>query len=148
MATKAAKAPVKDDFAKVFQELRTILQPYATKLRVAHDDNGYYYLETKSASFRGRPVCFGAVRRGKGYVSFYLMTVYAGQLCAPVEKGSDLDKVSKHGKQAASLMSPELKKHMQGKSCFNFKRPEPELFKELALLTKRGFEGYQKLGWL
>ena len=148
MATKAAKAPVKNDFAKTFQELRAIFQPFVPKLRVVHDDDKYYYLETKAASFRGRPVTFGGVRMGKGYVSFYLMTVYAGELCAPVEKGSDLEKASKYGKQTASLMSPELKKRMQGKSCFNFKRPEPELFKELALLTKRGFEGYTKLGWL
>ncbi len=148
MATKPAKAPVKNEFAKVFQELRAIFQPYAPKLRVTHDDNSYYYLETKSASFRGRPVCFGAVRMGKNCVSFYLMTVYGGQLCAPVEKGSDLEKVAKHGKDAVSQMSVALKKHMQGKSCFNFKRSEPELFKELALLTKRGFDGYQKLGWL
>ena len=148
MPAKPAKAPIKNDFARTFQELRAIFQPYAAKLRVVHDDDAYYYLETKSASFRGRPVCFGAVRRGRNYVSFYLMTVYGGQLCAPVEKGSDLKKVVDHGKKAASGMSAELKKHMQGKSCFNFKRPEAELFQELALITKRGFEGYAKLGWL
>jgi hypothetical protein len=31
---------------------------------------------------------------------------------------------------------------MQGKSCFNFRKPEPELFKELADLTRRGAERF------
>lgn len=35
-------------------------------------------------------------------------------------------------------MSPELKKRMQGKSCFNFKEVDEKLFKELAKLTKAG----------
>lgn len=39
-------------------------------------------------------------------------------------------------------ISPELKKRMQGKSCFNFKKVEPELFKELAELTKKGAERF------
>jgi len=33
---------------------------------------------------------------------------------------------------------------MQGKSCFNFKKVEPELFKELTDLTKKSFERFQK----
>src|SRR5690349_8268148 len=131
MPAKPAKAPIKNDFATTFQDLRAIFQPYAAKLRVVHDDGTYYYVETKSASFRGRPVCFGAVRKGKSYVSFHLMTVYAGQLCTPVERGSDLAKVAEHGKKTAGLISAALKKHMQGRSCFNFKHPEPELFQEL-----------------
>jgi len=35
-------------------------------------------------------------------------------------------------------MSPELKKRMQGKSCFNFKEVDEKLFKELDKLTKAG----------
>jgi hypothetical protein len=66
-----------------------------------------------------QPLCFGGVRRGKAYVSFYLMSVYASP---------DLLKD----------MSPELKKRMQGKSCFNFKAVDEKLFKELKRLTKAG----------
>jgi hypothetical protein len=37
---------------------------------------------------------------------------------------------------------------MQGKSCFNFKKVEPELLKELDGLTKKGYERFQKEeGW-
>ena len=35
-------------------------------------------------------------------------------------------------------LSPELKKGMQGKSCFNFKEVDEQVFKELATLTKAG----------
>ena len=62
-------------------------------------------------------VFFGAVRVGKSYVSFHLMPVY---VFADLLAG----------------LSPELKKHMHGKSCFNFKTVDEELFKELARLTK------------
>jgi hypothetical protein len=34
-------------------------------------------------------------------------------------------------------MSDALAKRQQGKSCFNFKTVEPELFAELAALTKK-----------
>jgi hypothetical protein len=66
-----------------------------------------------------QPLCFGGVRLGKNYVSFYLMTVYASP---------DLLKA----------MSPELKKRMQGKSCFNFKEVDQQLFSELKTITKAG----------
>ena len=41
-------------------------------------------------------------------------------------------------------ISPELRKHMQGKSCFNFKKMEPALFDELSELTRVGFKRFQK----
>ena len=39
-------------------------------------------------------------------------------------------------------ISPELRKHMQGKSCFNFKKVEPDLFEELSELTRKGVERF------
>jgi hypothetical protein len=62
---------------------------------------------------------FGVVRAGKAYVSYHLMPVYS------------------HAALAARI-SPALKKRMQGKSCFNFSKPDPELFEELAALTREG----------
>ena len=148
MATKAAKAEVKDDFARTFQGLRAVLQPYAAKLNVVHDTDKYYYLETKEPKYRGKPICFGAVRLGKQYVSFYLMAVYSAEACVTPTKGSTEEKIVGATSKLTKSMSPELKKRMQGKSCFNFKQPDPVLFKELATLTKQGFEGYKRLGWV
>lgn len=37
---------------------------------------------------------------------------------------------------------------MQGKSCFDFKRSDPELFAELAALTEAGFASYERQGFV
>lgn len=44
--------------------------------------------------------------------------------------------------ELASGISPELRKRMQGKSCFNFKQVEPEMFEELERLTRRAAESF------
>jgi hypothetical protein len=111
--------PEKKNFDEIFARLKKILQPYARKMDIASDSEVYYLLNTRYVMKNKQPLCFGGVRLGKAYVSFYLMSVYA----AP-----DLLKT----------MSPELKKRMQGKSCFNFKEVDEKLFKELAGLTRAG----------
>src|SRR6266699_2101079 len=111
--------PGKTDFTEVFEQLKSIFKPYAKKMDVSHDTDQYYLLNTRYIMKNKQPLCFGGVRLGKNYVSFYLMSVYASP---DLLKG----------------MSPELKKRMQGKSCFNFKEVDEKLFKELAKLTKAG----------
>jgi hypothetical protein len=111
--------PDNNDFDKAFARLKAIFQPYAKKMDVAQDNQTYYLVNTRHIMKNKQPLCFGGVRRGKAYVSFYLMSVYA---CPDLLKS----------------MSPELKKRMQGKSCFNFKEVDEKLFKELARLTKAG----------
>ena len=111
--------PEKNEFDKVFAKLKAIFKPYAKKMVVVHDTPSHYYLDTRYIMKNKKPLCFGAVRLGKNYVSFYLMSVYASP---------DLLKA----------MSPELKKRMQGKSCFNFKEVDEKLFQELGKLTKAG----------
>ena len=111
--------PDHSDFATVFAKLKVILKSYAKKMVVVQDTPKCYYLDTRYIMKNKKPLCFGAVRLGKNYVSFYLMSVYASP---------DLLKA----------MSPELKKRMQGKSCFNFKEVDEKLFKELRQLTKAG----------
>src|SRR3977135_4657408 len=111
--------PDNKDFDKIFASLKAIFRPYAKKMDVAADNETYYLLNTRHIMKNKQPLCFGGVRLGKAYVSFYLMSVYASP---------DLLK----------SMSPELKKRMQGKSCFNFKEVDEKLFKELKQLTKAG----------
>ena len=43
-------------------------------------------------------------------------------------------------------MSEKLKKRMQGKSCFNFKKLEPELQTELQTLTQKSFLKFKEAG--
>src|SRR5882762_3336572 len=111
--------PDKNKFNEVFHRLKAIFKPYAKKMVVVQDTPTSYYLDTRHIMKNKKPLCFGAVRLGKNYVSFYLMSVYASP---DLLKG----------------MSPELKKRMQGKSCFNFKEVDEKLFKELDKLMKAG----------
>jgi hypothetical protein len=39
-------------------------------------------------------------------------------------------------------------KRMQGKACFNFSEVNPDLFGELAELTRGGFEGYRAMKYV
>src|SRR2546428_2129627 len=111
--------PNKVGFAEVFAKLKAIFAPHGRKMDVAQDTNKYYLLNTRYIMKNKQPLCFGGVRLGKNYVSFYLMSVYASP---------DLLK----------NMSPELRQRMQGKSCFNFKEVDKKLFAELKTLTKDG----------
>jgi len=74
-------------------------------------------------------LAFGGVQIGKRYVSYHLMCTYLSP---------DL----------LEAMSPQLRKRMQGKSCFNFTKVDEELFDELSALTARGRDLYATRGWL
>ena len=69
----------------------------------------------------GQKLFFGGLRKGKSYVSFYLFPVYMFP-------------------ELLKDLPPELKKRMQGKSCFNFKTIDEEQIRGLRELTKRGYE--------
>lgn len=108
------------EFDQTFAQLKGILEPYGAKLNIVNDTPDNYALETDHVMKNKRRLYFAGVKRGKAYVSFHLMPVYA---CPDL----------------ATDISPELKKRMQGKSCFNFKSPDEKLFNELRRLTKAGF---------
>ena len=112
-----------NNFQATFEKLKTILKPYEAKLIVVHDTDNNYYLDTSHVMKNKQRLFFAAVRAGKAYVSFHLMPVYASP---------DLLKD----------MSPELRKRMQGKSCFNFKTVDEKLFKELQKITESGFKKF------
>src|SRR5437764_11720207 len=109
----------KNDLPAVFGRLKAISEQYEKKMDIAQNTDKMYLLNTRYLLKKNYPLMFGGVRLGKNYVSFYLMSVYA----CPDE---------------VKTMSPELKKRMQGKSCFNFKEADAKLFKELKALTKAG----------
>ena len=113
------------EFPIVFEHLKSILKPYAGKLNLKTDTAGIYYLEGAYSNKWKKELFFGSAQIKKSYVSFYLMPVYMYP---------DLMK----------SISPILKKHMQGKSCFNFKKVEQDLFDELSELTKLGFERFMQ----
>ncbi|HMZ43567.1 MAG TPA: hypothetical protein PLI15_10955 [Anaerolineales bacterium] len=117
--------PNSSEFPIVFEKLKTILSPHAKKLIVKVDTPAAYSLDGPHSEKWKKELFFGSVQVKKSYVSFYLMPIYMYP---------DLLKE----------ISPELKKHMQGKSCFNFKTVEKSLFEELSQLTKQGLERFMK----
>lgn len=114
-----------NDLPLVFEHLKNILQPYAEKLELKEDTSDTYYIDGPYSEKWKKQLFFGSAQIKKNYVSFYLMPVYMYP---------DLLKD----------ISPELKKRMQGKSCFNFKKVEPELFRELTELTHKSIETFQQ----
>jgi hypothetical protein len=132
-AKKAAKnkiAAVKSqDFRQVFAALRALLTPYEDSLAHKTPNPDYYYLESRTPTYRNRPMFFAAVRAGKNYVSYHLMPL-AGS------------------REMMQAMSPELKKRMQGKACFNFTAVDEPLFHELSQLTRAGYDKFKSLKYL
>ena len=111
---------------KVFDDLKSILEAYESSLVVVHDKPKNYYLNTPVTKENKKGEFFGATQIKKNYVAFHLMPVY----CFP----ELLDEVS-----------DELKKCMQGKSCFNFKKQEDTLFEELKALVETCIDKYKSL---
>ena len=105
----------------MFERLRGILEPYGRRMHVVADAEGSYGVDMAPESGRNPTTWFAGVRLGKAYVSCYLMPIYV--------EPELLDDVS-----------PELKRRMQGKSCFNFTSVDDGLFDELEALTRRGYE--------
>lgn len=119
-------AKPKSEFEAVHKQLKAILKKYAGRGLAAQDKPGDYCLiGPPTATSQGKDVWFGAVQIRKSYVSYHLMPVYAFP-------------------ELLAGTSPTLRERMQGKSCFNFKEPDAQLFTELAKLTEKGYKRFQK----
>lgn len=126
------------EFETIFVRLRSILQKHAGTLSVTVNGRDGYCLEGRTgpatlAAWGGKmkkpmiPVAW--VEIGKTYVSYHLMGMYGNT-------------------RLRDSMSKELQARMQGKTCFNFKRNDEALFKELEELTARTLAGSKKAGYV
>jgi hypothetical protein len=121
-----AASSASKDFPAVAAGLRQILEPYRDRYSVTRDGPGGMALEVPGLEGQPRGY-FAGLRVGKRYVSYYLMAVYAFP---------DL----------RETMSPELRRRMQGKACFNFTRVDDALMTELADVTARGAQMWGTTG--
>ena len=112
------------DSNKIFTLLKSILEKYERNLTLLHKKSDNYYLNTPTTGTNIKPEFFGAVQIKKSYVAFHLMPIY-------------------YYPELLENISEELKKRMQGKSCFNFKDIDDKLFDELNSLTENCFEKYK-----
>jgi hypothetical protein len=126
------------DSHSIFVALRKILQKHRGAWSVQEDSATCYSLagSVGPAALRAwggklkRPVMpIAWVKTGKAYVSYHLMGVYGNARL--------LDGISK-----------DLKARMQGKTCFNFKRLDEALFRELDSLTALSIASFKKTGYV
>ena len=117
------------DLQTVFERLKAILQEYTPPLVVHINQQGNYSLDAPKPSKKRAELFFGAVTTKKEYVGYYLMPVY----CYP---------------ELLEDLPLSLWKRKQGKSCFNFKKIDEELFAQLSELTRQSFEKYKEEGMI
>jgi len=119
----------KTQFLETFNSLKEIFKKYEKHLEVKSDKNDAFNLYAGYSEKYKRDIYFGGVEIKKNYVSFHLMPVYINP-------------------ELLKDISPDLKKRMQGKSCFNFKTVNKQHIKELTVLTKKGFDYYKREGMI
>lgn len=118
-----------DAFPGVFAVLRPLLAKHTEGLIVTRDEANWFSLDTPHVMKNKLRLFFGSVQIKKNYVSYHLMAVY-----------SDPDLLDG--------VSGPLKKRMQGKSCFNFKKIDEPLFDELSALTDACAARYRDNGYV
>ena len=109
-----------DEFERLFERFKAMLAPYAARMHVADEGTAMYGVDMAPEGERDPSTWFAGTRLGKRYVSYYLMPIYV--------KPSLLDGIS-----------PELRRRMQGKSCFNFAKVDEPLLAELEALTEASY---------
>ncbi|MFZ3266205.1 MAG: hypothetical protein WA172_19520 [Terriglobales bacterium] len=124
--TKVTDKSKKREFVSAFEGLRQILKPYDKKLHVTKDQPGNYMSESKSLRYLGKPLMFAGIT-SKSYVAFHLFPVYMFP-------------------NLVDGISPELKRRMQGKTCWNFKKAEESLFGELGKVVEASFRRFEEMG--
>ena len=111
------------DFHSVFDQLRSILRKHAGGSLAVSDDRadrlclegkvGPATLEIWGGKRKAATMPVAWVQIGKTFVSYHHMAFYGS---AALQQA----------------ISPKLKKHMQGKTCFNFKTVDDQLFAVIA----------------
>ena len=108
------------DFTQTYADLRALMlrASEGADVVVAKDETGAFELRTPTVDPKtGQPGWVGMIAAKKAYVSFHLPPLYERPALA-------------------DALSPELAKRRQGKTCFNLKKPAPELYAELEQLTR------------
>lgn len=107
-----------DGFEAIYARLRAIMLDAAPTMVVTKDQPGSLELRISDIDPKTNAAgWFGTVTIKKSYVAFHLMPLYV------------------HAEIAADI-SPGLAKRKQGKTCFNFRKMDEDLFSELARLTR------------
>ena len=138
MAKSATTTRSVGEFRSVFRWLRGIAKAHAPLASVGEDAPTLYTLiaevgpETvrlRGAKAAGTSMPVVYLKIGKSYVSFHLLGLYMN----PSLEGQ---------------ISAELVKRKQGKACFNFRKEDSDLTKELRELTRKSIIALRSKGFI
>ncbi len=118
-----------DKNTNLFKTLKLMLSKSGENLVCTVDEKGEYSLSTRHIMKNKKNMFFGAVKERKNDVSYHLMPVYVFP-------------------EILVDVSPALKKRMHGKSCFNFRSVDNNLFEELNVLTITAYDRFCEAGYL
>jgi hypothetical protein len=116
------------DFEFIFARLRAILESHSARLKISQDAPDHYCLDIPFSPKLKKAFPVAWVKTGKAYVSYHFMPVYMFP-------------------RLRDSMSKKLRARMQGKSCFNFKLVDEELFIELEQVTAKGLAMAREAGF-
>jgi hypothetical protein len=117
------------DFPAAFAVLRDILKSHSAGMLVHADTPADYTLISPAIVAKGKPLYFGCVLLKKSAVTYHLFPLYFNP-------------------KLQAAIPAELLLRKQGKTCFNFQRPDSKLFAQLNTLTKLARESFERHGLL
>ena len=124
---------MKPTFPEIYATLKPLLKKYVPPYSALRDDDkGYELTSVKEVVFMGKKrkgVYFTAIKIQKGFVGFYLMTIYANP-------------------KLIQQLGPDLKKRLKGKSCFHINSTDKALLSQIKKALADGHRCYKKLGWV
>jgi hypothetical protein len=107
-----------DEFDDIFSKLRSLMLAAAPGMVVTADTPTNFTLKTSWLEKRTKePAWFGWIAIKKSYVAYHVMPLYA------------LPALN-------ALVPAGLEKRRQGKTCFNFKKADIDLFEQMSVLTQ------------
>jgi len=121
------------ELVEIFNRLKKILQKFEDPLRSKFNlDSKYDLWSFKDIEIDGRKrkeVYFAGLIIQSSYVGFYYMPVYTDT-------------------SLKDVFQPELLKLLKGKSCFHIKKLDAELESQIEQALQKGYDLYQKRGWI
>ncbi|MCW4030909.1 MAG: hypothetical protein NWE80_00935 [Candidatus Bathyarchaeota archaeon] len=125
----------------IFLHIKEILANYSENLVVADAYIGskaktkkpaYHLYGSKEVSLFGKKpqkTYVAGVIQQKNYVSFYLSAIYSHP-------------------ELLQHVSPELRKHLKGKSCFNLAKAGSHIYEEINKMLEIGIAKYKDIEWI
>lgn len=120
---------------EIFNKIKSSLQKCTPPMAISKDKAGTVYelIGNKPVPYGSKKVIvpgmyFSSVVSRKDMVSFYFFPIYV--------------------RDEFSDSIPTMIKYLKGKSCFNFKKPEQVVTKELDTMLKKGIAAWKKLGYM